>query len=144
MCTHACTGQTKHKIEPVRVIKTGFRLTSSRQGSKSAGGQMSHPYSRVWRKDDECVRTDSERKSEGGREADGCVALGSLLQIWLNYLLARRKEGVSKVFNSKQTHGRLPKLTAINFPFCQDAAEMTGWDVVMHPSPLLEMQSPQN
>lgn len=68
----------------------------------------------------------TERKREGGTGADVCLALGSLLLIRVSSLLARRKEGVSKAFSSEQTHRRLPKLTAISCPLCQDAAGKVG------------------
>lgn len=50
-------------------------------GKQVHRGQMSHLYGRVESRDGECVRTDIERRSEGGREADVCVALGSLVHI---------------------------------------------------------------
>lgn len=59
-CTRVCTGQA---------------------GKQAHRGQMSHLYGRLEIRHGECVSTDIERRSEGGRGADVCVALGSLVHI---------------------------------------------------------------
>lgn len=89
--------------------------TDNKQAGKRVCRGANVPPMQQGRKEGWRACEDWQREEEWERKRGRCLqmSLGSLLQIWLNYLLARRKEGVSKVFNSKQTPRRVPKLLAI-------------------------------